>query len=77
MILFLISATVTVFVLSATVILMVSRDESVDARLLEVAARRPIDPSLTEAVATCIAGIAAQSDQVFLKPISGPDLGNR
>jgi tight adherence protein C len=70
MILFLISATVTVFVLSATVILMVSRDESVDARLLEVAARRPIDPSLTEASPLGIAGIAASLTSL-LKPIRG------
>ena len=70
MILFLISAMITVFVLSATVILMVSRDESVDARLLEVAARRPIDPSLTEASPLGIAGIAASLTSL-LKPIRG------
>jgi len=70
MILFLISATVTVFVLSATVILMVSRDESVDARLIEVAARRPVDPSLTEASPLGIAGIAASLTSL-LKPIRG------
>jgi len=70
MILFLISATVTVFVLSASVILMVSRDESVDARLIEVAARRPVDPSLTEASPLGIAGIAASLTSL-LKPIRG------
>jgi tight adherence protein C len=68
MILFLISATVTVFVLSAAVILMVSRDESIDERLTEVAARRPIDPSLTESSKLGIAGIAAGLTNL-LKPI--------
>jgi len=68
MILFLISATVTIFVLSATVILMMSRDESVDARLMEVAARRPVDPSLTEGSKLGVAGIAA-SLTGLLKPI--------
>jgi tight adherence protein C len=70
MILFLISATITVFVLSATVILMVSRDESVDARLMEVAARRPVDPSLTEPSKLGISGIAASLTSL-LKPIRG------
>jgi tight adherence protein C len=68
MILFLISATVTVFVLSAAVILMVSRDESIDERLMEVASRRPVDPSLTESRKLGIAGIAAGLTNL-LKPI--------
>jgi len=68
MILFLISATVTVFVLSAAVILMVSRDESIDERLMEVAARSPVDPSLTESSKLGIAGIAAGLTNL-LKPI--------
>jgi tight adherence protein C len=68
MILFLISATVTVFVLSAAVILMVSRDESIDERLMEVASRRPVDPSLTESPKLGIAGIAAGLTNL-LKPI--------
>jgi tight adherence protein C len=68
MILFLISATVTVFVLSAAVILMVSRDESIDERLMEVAARRPVDSSLTESSKLGIAGIAAGLTNL-LKPI--------
>ncbi len=68
MILFLISATVTVFFLSAAVILMVSRDEGVDARLMEVAARRPVDPSLTDASKRGVAGIAASLTSL-LKPI--------
>jgi tight adherence protein C len=68
MILFLISATVTVFVLSAAVILTVSRDESIDERLMEVAARRPVDSSLTESSKLGIAGIAAGLTNL-LKPI--------
>jgi len=68
MILFLISATITVFVLSAAVILMVSRDKTVDVRLMEVAARRPVDPSLTEPSKLGIAGIAASLTSL-LKPI--------
>src|SRR5262245_46970327 len=68
MILFLISATVTVFVLSAAVILMMSRDESIDERLMEVAARQLVDPSLTESSKLGIAGIAAGLTNL-LKPI--------
>jgi tight adherence protein C len=76
MVLFLISATVTVFVLSATVILMVGRDEGVNARLMEVAARQPVDTSLTEGSKRGLAGIAATFTSL-LKPlrslISGTD----
>src|SRR5260221_6971352 len=68
MVLFLISATVTVFVLSATIILMVGRDAAVDARLMEVAAGQPVDPSLTEGSKHGLAGIAAAFTSL-LKPI--------
>jgi tight adherence protein C len=68
MILFLISATVTVFVLCAAVILMMSRDESIDERLMAVAARQPVDPSFRESSRLGVAGIAAGITNL-LKPI--------
>src|SRR5437870_4267306 len=70
-ILFLVSAALTVFIVAAMLILMVSGHEAVDSRLMEIAARRqqPVGPrTLTERSRTGLAGVAAAVTRA-LKPI--------
>jgi tight adherence protein C len=71
MLLFLISITITVFLLAAVLIMMLSGKESVDARLMEISAPPPpISPALVEAPTSGLAQVAAGITSVF-KPIRG------
>jgi len=71
MLLFLISVTITVFLLAAVLIMMLSGKESVDARLMEISAPPPpISPALVEAPTSGLAQVAAGITSVF-KPIRG------
>jgi tight adherence protein C len=63
--LFLISAGITVFILAASLILLVSGTETVDARLMEVAVRRPVGAPILADSKTGLARIAA----VLLGPV--------
>jgi tight adherence protein C len=63
--LFLISAGITVFILVASLILLVSGTEAVDARLMEVAVRRPAGAPILADSKTGLARIAA----VLLGPL--------
>src|SRR5437867_7482653 len=69
-ILFLVSAAVSIFIVAAMLILMVSGNEAVDARLMEIAARR--QPAggrmLTETSKPGLAGVAGMVNRA-LKPI--------
>src|SRR5438093_1024864 len=66
MLLFLISAGVTVFILAASLILVLSGDtEAVDARLMEIAVRRPVNAPMLADSKTGLARVAA----VLLGPL--------
>ena len=69
MLLFLVSGTITVFLLAAALILLLSGKETVDARLMEVAASQPINaPSLSDSPKSGLAQVAAALTSPF-KPI--------
>jgi len=68
MLLFLISVTITVFLLAAVLIMMLSGKESIDARLMEISAPPPISPAIVEAPTSGLARTAAGITSVF-KPI--------
>ncbi len=69
MLLFLISVTITVFLLAAVLIMMLSGKESIDARLMEISAPTPpISPAIVEAPTGGLARAAAGITSVF-KPI--------
>jgi len=69
MLLFLISVTITVFLLAAVLIMMLSGKESIDARLMEISAPPPpISPAIVEAPTSGLAQAAAGITSVF-KPI--------
>ncbi|MGB2900502.1 MAG: type II secretion system F family protein [Candidatus Acidiferrum sp.] len=69
MLLFLISVTITVFLLAAVLIMMLSGKESIDARLMEISAPPPpISPAIVEAPTSGLARAAAGITSVF-KPI--------
>src|SRR5712691_1959861 len=69
MLLFLVSGTITVFLLVASVILLLSGEETVDARLLEIAAAHQGNaPGLAEAPKSGLAEVAATLTSPF-KPI--------
>src|SRR5713226_4009232 len=81
--LFLISVSITVFLIAAVLILMLSGRETIDARLMEISAPPPTSsPDIAEAPTTGLARAAAGVTSVF-KPIRGlisgsdPDLGYR
>src|SRR5258706_8905049 len=66
MFLLLISAAITVFLLATGVIIMVSGRESVDVRLMEVAARQPAAASTPgEGRATGLGGLATGFTSIF------------
>src|SRR5207248_517322 len=69
MLLFLISAAVTVFLLVATVILMLGSNQAVDARLMEIATPHTVAaPGLTGAEENGLAQVASGITG-FLKPV--------
>jgi tight adherence protein C len=69
MLLFLISVTITVFLLAAVLIMMLSGKESIDARLMEISAPPPpISPAIVEASTSGLARTAAGITSVF-RPI--------
>ena len=69
MLLFLISVTITVFLLAAVLIMTLSGKESVDARLMEISAPPPpISPAIVGAPKSGLAQVAAGITSVF-KPI--------
>src|SRR6267142_5060866 len=69
MLLFLISVTITVFLLAAVLIMMLSGKESIDARLMEISAPPPpISPAIVEAPTSGLEQAAAGITSVF-KPI--------
>ena len=69
MLLFLISVTITVFLLAALLIMMLSGKESIDARLMEISAPPPpISTAIVEAPTSGLARAAAGITSVF-KPI--------
>src|SRR6266436_7667473 len=69
MLLFLISVTITVFLLAAVVIMTLSGKESIDARLMEISAPPPpISPAIVEAPTSGLARAAAGITSIF-KPI--------
>src|SRR2546425_13234052 len=81
--LFLISAGITVFMLAAMLILMLSGKETADARLMEIAASQPVSaPTLAEMPKSVLARVAVSLTSPF-KPIrdlisgSDGDLGDR
>jgi len=83
MLLFLISAAITVFLLTAMLILMLSGKETADARLMEIAASQPVSaPTLAEMPKSGLARVAVSLTSPF-KPIrdlisgSDGDLGYR
>ncbi len=69
MLLFLISVTITVFLLATVLIMMLSGKESIDARLMEISAPPPpISPAIVEAPTSGLGRAAAAITSVF-KPI--------
>src|SRR6266403_5691558 len=69
MLLFLISVTITVFLLAAVLIMTLSGKENVDARLMEISAPPPpISPAIVGAPTSGLAQVAAGITSVF-KPI--------
>jgi tight adherence protein C len=71
MLLFLISVTISVFLIAAVLIMMLSGKESIDARLMEISAPPPaISPAIVEAPTSSLARVAAGITSVF-KPIRG------
>ncbi|MGB4784558.1 MAG: type II secretion system F family protein [Candidatus Acidiferrum sp.] len=69
MLLFLISVTISVFLIAAVLIMMLSGKESIDARLMEISAPPPpISPAIVEAPTSGLARAAAGITSVF-KPI--------
>ena len=81
--LFLISVAITVFLLAATLILILGGNETVDARLMEIAASQPVSaPTLAEMPKSGLARVAVSLTSPF-KPIrdlisgSDDDLGYR
>src|SRR5712691_12032399 len=69
MVLFLVSGAITVFLLVASVILLLSGKETVDARLMEIAVSQPFKaPGLGEAPKSGLAEVAATLTSPF-KPI--------
>ena len=69
MLLFLISVTITVFLLATVLIMTLSGKESIDARLMEISAPPPpISPAIVEAPTGSLARAAAGITSVF-KPI--------
>lgn len=77
MLLFLISASITVFLIVAAFVLLLGGNETIDARLMEISAPPPpISPDIAEAPTSDLARAAAGIMSIF-KPIrglvSGPD----
>ena len=71
MLLFLISATITVFLLAAGLILLPGGDEPVDARLMEIAASpSSVQPSMGESSQSGLAQMATGISSIF-KPVRG------
>ena len=71
MLLFLISVTISVFLLAAVLIMTLSGKENVDARLMEISAPPPpISPAIVGAPTSGLAQVAAGITSVF-KPIRG------
>src|SRR2546426_6673954 len=66
MLLFLISAAITVFLLAAVLILMLSGKETADARLMEIAASQPVSaPTLAEMPKSGLARVAVSLTSPF------------
>ena len=66
MLLFLISVTITVFLLAAVLIMMLSGKESIDARLMEISAPPPpISPDIVEAPKSGLARAASGITSIF------------
>src|SRR2546422_11436591 len=77
MLLFLISVSITVFLIAAALILLLGGKETIDARLMEISAPPPpISPAIVEATTSGLAQAAAGITSIF-KPIpslvSGPE----
>jgi tight adherence protein C len=71
MLLFLISVTVSVFLIAAAVILLVSGKDSVDARLMEISApQAPVPPTIEAEPASGLARLATGVTRI-LKPMRG------
>jgi tight adherence protein C len=71
MLLFLISVTITIFLIAAALILLLSGKDTIDARLMEISAPpAPILPAIDEAPSSGLAQVAAGVTSVF-KPIRG------
>src|SRR2546422_7256202 len=71
MMLFLISVTITVFLIIAALILMLSGKETIDARLMEISAPPPVtSPDIVASPTSGLARAAAGITSVF-KPIRG------
>jgi tight adherence protein C len=69
MVLFLVSGTITVFLLAATLILMLSGDETVDARLMEISASEAVNaPAWDESPKSGLAQVAVALTGAF-KPL--------
>lgn len=71
MLLFLISVTITVFLIAAALILLLAGKETIDARLMEISASPPpISPDIVEAPKSGLARAASGITNIF-KPIRG------
>src|SRR6266436_6377460 len=70
MLLFLISVTITVFLIAAGLILLLVGKETIDARLMEISAPPPISPDIVEAPKSGLARAASGITSIF-KPIRG------
>src|SRR5260370_7101038 len=71
MLLFLISVTITVFLIAAALILILGGKETIDARLMESSgAAAPISPDIVEAPKSGLARAASGITNIF-KPIRG------
>jgi len=71
MLLFLISVTITVFLIAAALILLLAGKETIDARLMEISAPPPpISPDIVEAPKSGLARAASGITNIF-KPIRG------
>ena len=70
LLLFLISATITIFLLAAAIIVTIGGDQAVDARLSEIAATSAVNATAIEEPQTGLAQVAGGISG-FLKPIRG------
>src|SRR5216683_2222389 len=68
MLLFLLSVSITVFLIAAALILLLGGKETIDARLMEISAPPPMSPAIVEAPTSGLARAASGITSIF-KPI--------